>query len=136
MNVRIIIVDQRVKCFIDLFRNLRVSSNILLTCICNALISASLFLCWMYSLNILKTIQSLHRNMKQYVLFYCRPWDIGDEVPRETPTPHEDFLGLLKVLRFFFCVFLFLAVWVSATISQLCLLTLTAALNFKVSIIA
>ena len=54
-------------------------------------------------------------------------WDMFQLIPRDRISPSENFEGMLKGLRVFMYVFLFLAVWITSTASVGCFLLLVGA---------
>ena len=54
-------------------------------------------------------------------------WDMFQLIPRDRISPSESFEGMLKGLRLFMYMFLFLIVWISATASVGCFLLLVGS---------
>nr|AHX26708.1 chitin synthase [Platynereis dumerilii] len=59
------------------------------------------------------------------------PWDIAADIDIEPMSPEEEFRGVMKFLRILMYFVIFLLVLGSATISQLCLLMLTAGVGIN-----
>ena len=66
-------------------------------------------------------------------MFYYRPWDVAQIVPRDRMASSETFEGVLKGMKALLYVLLIIGVWVCAINSQACILLLTSAL-IKVSV--
>ena len=56
---------------------------------------------------------------------FNRPWDIAQHIPRERISPTESFTGLVRGIKIFTFILIFVVLWIGATVGISCLLILT-----------